>query len=110
MISIDSSQTTNQNNPNSTDDSSNAVEIEEIDPELTLIIQKEVECISRILLLTMYGNKKEGYTSKQFLQQSMENMVLLIQRWSDNGMIHGIVCKNGNTKREDYGNEDKIED
>ena len=68
MISINSGQTMNQNNPDSTNDLSITIEMEEINPEFTPSIQKEVECTSRILLLTIYGNKKEGYTPKQFLQ------------------------------------------
>jgi len=65
---------------------------------------------SHTLLLIMFGNKKDRYTPKQFLNQLVENAVLLIQRWSDNGVIASVVCKNSNKKHDNYKNINEIED
>ena len=95
----------------SDNDTSIAVEIEENELKLIKNMQNtNTEIKSYTLLLTIFGNKKDGYTPKQFLNQSVENAILLIQHQSDDGIITGVVCKNDDTKYEDYENVNEIEE
>ena len=80
MTTIDSGQILGQIMTESNDDTSIIIEVEENEPKLNENIPNNNNNIkSRTLLLTMFRNKKDRYISKQFLNQSVENAVLLIQ-------------------------------
>ena len=95
----------------SDDDTSIIIEIEENEPKLIEnVLNNNNDMKSHTLLLIIFRNKKDEYTPKQFLNQSVEKTILLIKQWSNNGVIASVVCKNSNTKRDDYKNTNEIKD
>lgn len=64
---------------------------------------------SRVLLIMIYIKHHQKQDNQAFLEDYINNIVILIQRQADQGKMAGVICKNDNMKYNDFNNKQDID-